>query len=77
MDNSWKVMFVCNGKSCTKDGANGVLNELKKRANQGIEIKTKFCVGKCGNGPIIVVLPKETWYEKVSLEKLNLILEKS
>jgi NADH:ubiquinone oxidoreductase subunit E len=76
MSNYPKVIFVCNGKSCSKDGAINILNELKKNANQKIEIKTKFCFGKCGNGPIIVVLPNETWYEKVLPEQINLILAK-
>ena len=52
-----------------------VLKALEKKPILGVEIVTKFCFGQCGNGPMVVVLPEETWYSRVHLDHLNLIVQ--
>lgn len=75
MVNSQTVVFVCNGKSCSLDGAAKIIAYLHQKSNNEVKIKTKFCFGKCGNGPILVVLPVEKWFYKTDLEKVNSLLE--
>ncbi len=75
MVNLSPVIFVCQGKSCSQDGAKEIIADLEKKTLGKIEIKTKFCFGKCGNGPIVVVLPEEKWFYNTKLEQLNFILD--
>jgi NADH:ubiquinone oxidoreductase subunit E len=75
MSNTRKLIIVCVGKSCTKDGAKKILINLNKNQLDNVKVTTKFCFGKCGNGPIIVILPEEIWYNHVQPEQIPLIIK--
>ncbi len=74
MSASSKLIVICQGKCCRKDGANQVLQEFQKRKTNNIEIITKYCFGKCGNGPMVLVLPEEIWYSHVKPKQVSLII---
>ncbi len=75
MKNEAKIIIICNGTSCRKDGANQVLKEFKKQTKEETGVRTKHCFGKCGNGLIVVVLPEITWYDHVKLSQVPLIIK--
>lgn len=75
MSNTRKLIIVCVGKSCSKDGAKKILINLKDNELNKVKVTTKFCFAKCGNGPIIVILPEEIWYYYVSVEEIPLIIK--
>ena len=33
------------------------------------------CLGQCGNGPMVLFLPEETWYSGVDLDAVTMIIE--
>jgi NADH:ubiquinone oxidoreductase subunit E len=74
MKNPPKLVVICNGKSCRKDGANKLLNTLKKHQSDEFIITTKYCLGKCGNGPIVFILPEEKFDDHVTEEKILSII---
>lgn len=70
-----KLIVICNGKTCSKDGANKLLNYLQKQSPNKYNFTTKHCFGKCGNGPIVFILPHQKFYYHVNLNKILVILE--
>lgn len=74
MSNFSKLIVICQGKCCRKNGANKVLQTFKENQTENFEIRTKYCFGKCGNGPMVLVLPEEIWYSHVKPEQVPLIL---
>jgi (2Fe-2S) ferredoxin len=70
------LVIVCQGKSCRKYGANKVLKAFQENQLAQMEIRTQFCLGQCGNGPMIVILPEKVWYDNVDPEQVPLIINK-
>lgn len=66
--------------SCGETGAAGVLEKFA----QGIESKMLFekaiisstsCLGPCSMGPMVIIYPEGTWYNRVKPEDVDEILE--
>jgi (2Fe-2S) ferredoxin len=75
MEKEPKLIVICNGKTCVKDGANKLLNFLHKPSSNEYNFTTKHCFGKCGNGPIVFTLPSQKFYNHVNLKKILMILD--
>lgn len=73
-------LLFCNGGSCIKNGAEQLTKEV--RAYLRIEglyhsthtIKT-LCMGRCADGPNMIVLPDTTWYKEMTTEKAIEVVE--
>jgi (2Fe-2S) ferredoxin len=76
-----KHVFVClNAKACAEEGANEVMDALRKeissrKLNKEIRINKSGCFDQCGNGPMIVVYPDSIWYAHVKPEDCKEIVE--
>jgi NADH:ubiquinone oxidoreductase subunit E len=68
-------LLICQNRTCRKQGANAVLKAFKAIENSGITIVSSGCLGQCGNGPIVLILPQEIWYYHVKKEDVNKILK--
>lgn len=55
-------VLVCLNRACRKAGAAQVLTALRCDGDSKAEIVAADCLGQCGNGPMILVLPDEVWY---------------
>jgi (2Fe-2S) ferredoxin len=83
----YHVFFCVNqreaGESCCAQiGAQRVRDYTKKRikelrlAGEGnIRINMAGCLGRCTEGPVLVVYPDETWYTYVDEEDIDEIIE--
>jgi len=71
-----KLIVICNGKTCQKEGGRQLLKDVQKELSGDYQIITKFCFGYCGNGPIVYVLPDDRIYYHTSIEKIKLILKR-
>jgi NADH:ubiquinone oxidoreductase subunit E len=60
-----KVILVCQNRTCRRQGSAKVLAALQAGAIANVTVKPTGCLGKCGNGPMVVVLPEEIWYSGV------------
>lgn len=70
-----KQVLICQGKACRKSGSQKVLAAFRAQAVNGIEIVASGCLGRCGNGPMVLVLPEGVWYRQVLLEEVGAICD--
>ena len=62
-----RTVLVCQHETCPRQGAAAVLKAFKSMAPSDVEVISVGCLGECGSGPMVVVLPEEIWYAPVSL----------
>ncbi len=70
-DTGRPCLTVCAGSGCSAAGANGLLEKLRAEvASRGlqdtIEVKSTGCHGFCERGPVMLVWPDGTFYNKVT-----------
>src|SRR5579883_955768 len=76
-----KHVFVCvSGKTCPDQGATAVFDELRKEIferglKSSIRINKAGCFDHCGNGPLVVIYPQNTWYAHVQASDCREIVE--
>ncbi|NEX21291.1 (2Fe-2S) ferredoxin domain-containing protein [Thiorhodococcus mannitoliphagus] len=81
-------VFLCtnlrdNGRQCCAlSGASAARDFLKARAKElglsgsgGIRVNAAGCLGRCAEGPTLVVYPDGVWYSYVDNEDLEEILQ--
>ncbi len=77
-------MLVCTGPRCTQDGEAEALfgslgEKLKERGLDADDARVKrtrcSCFAICQGGPIVVVHPDGTWYQNVTPDVLDRILD--
>lgn len=81
-DNSQPCIVVCGGTGCTTLGSHSVYETLQrciedKKLAVKVHIKKSGCHGFCENGPLVVIYPKEIFYQKVSVEDAPKIIEET
>lgn len=73
------IIFICNGGSCLKKGAEENTNLLRQQIKDcKVEdsvhtIKTRCC-GQCEHGPVVFVQPDDIWYKDVTEEVSKAII---
>jgi (2Fe-2S) ferredoxin len=65
-----KHVLVCTNADCADRGGLGVLEEIRrgvKRAGvqRDVRVTKTSCMGRCGEGPTVVVYPDGVWYRGV------------
>jgi sirohydrochlorin ferrochelatase/(2Fe-2S) ferredoxin len=68
-----KHVLVCANADCAERGAIGVIDALRravKRAGvqRDVRVTRTSCMGRCGEGPAVVVYPDGVWYRGVRAE---------
>lgn len=56
-----QTVLVCQNKTCSKQGSAQVLETFQQQAPADSEVKASGCLGQCGSGPTVLILPKQTW----------------
>ena len=69
-----RQVFVCQHRTCTKDGAAEVLATLQQQKVINVSVEACECLGLCGSGPIVVVLPDNVYYWRVTPKKAQAII---
>lgn len=67
---------ICQHKSCRKQGAVKVFKAFKALAPADVSIEPSGCLGQCGNGVMVLVLPDEIWYCRVLPEEVGAIVDR-
>ncbi|GAP94435.1 (2Fe-2S) ferredoxin domain-containing protein [Leptolyngbya sp. NIES-2104] len=70
------IVRICQHKTCRKQGAAKVLKTFQSLAPDHISIEPSGCLGQCGNGSMVLVLPDEVWYCRVSPEEVSAIVDR-
>jgi (2Fe-2S) ferredoxin len=70
-----KCVRVCQNRSCKRQGAANVLAAFVALPVPGVMVSASGCLGQCGNGPMVLVLPEMVWYSRVQPEEVPLLVE--
>lgn len=83
------VFFCVNQREggiacCNAHGADALRNYAKDRIKAlglhegaaSVRINSAGCLGRCDDGPVIVVYPEETWYTYVDKEDIDEIVDR-
>lgn len=71
-----KHVQVCQNRTCRKQGAKEVLAAFQALPVPDVRVTGCGCLGQCGNGPMVLVLPDEIWYSTVQPDEVSFIVEK-
>ncbi|MBD1856913.1 MULTISPECIES: (2Fe-2S) ferredoxin domain-containing protein [Leptolyngbya] len=67
---------ICQHQSCRKQGAAKVIQAFQSLAPVGVNIEPSSCLGQCGNGVMVLVLPDQIWYDRVRPEEVKAIVDR-
>lgn len=56
---------VCQHQTCRQQGSAAVLLAVQQAAPAGVAVVGSGCLGQCGNGPMLLILPEQIWYSRV------------
>ncbi|NJL11224.1 MAG: (2Fe-2S) ferredoxin domain-containing protein [Calothrix sp. SM1_7_51] len=71
-----RYVQVCQNRTCRKQGATEVLAAFQAQPLADVTVRGSSCLGQCGNGPMVLVLPEVVWYSGVQQDEVSLIVEK-
>ncbi len=66
-DRSARKAFVCRHRTCRRDGADAVWECLRTFAPEAAE--ETGCLGLCGGGPMVLVVPEGVYYWRITPKK--------
>jgi (2Fe-2S) ferredoxin len=70
-----KCVRVCQNRTCKKQGAKEVLAAFAALPVADVNVTGSSCLGQCGNGPMVLVLPDMVWYSGVQPDEVRLLVE--
>ena len=71
-----RLLLVCQNRTCRKQGSEKVLAAFQTFDIPNITVEKSGCLGKCGSGPMVLVLPEEIRYSHVETQNVSVIMEK-
>jgi (2Fe-2S) ferredoxin len=70
-----RCVRVCQNRTCKKQGAAKVLGAFTALPVPGVTVTASGCLGQCGNGPMVLVLPDMVWYSGVQASEVPLLVK--
>lgn len=70
-----RCVRVCQNRTCRKGGAKSVLEAFQAHPVSGVNVTASSCLGQCGNGPMVLVVPDMVWYCGVQAHEVPLVVE--
>ena len=70
-----RTILVCQGHTCSLSDSAQVLVAFQVHSPPDVKITGCGCLGQCGNGPMVLILPEETWYSGVLCDAVTIIIE--
>ncbi len=74
MAESQRLVIVCQYRSCQRYGSAKVLQKLMADVPSGVTVQPSGCLGLCGSGPIVLVMPDDLYYWRVSPAEVEVII---
>lgn len=75
-ENQTRYVMVCQHSSCMMQGSARILLALQiTDLPEDIVVMPSGCQGQCSTSPTVRILPEETWYCRVQLSDVPLIVE--
>ena len=69
-------ILVCQNRTCRKQGAEKVLAAFQSQPVPGVTVTGCGCLGECGNGPMVQVVPDQIWYNQVHPDEVPAIVKR-
>ena len=69
-------VLVCQNTACRKSGSHAVRLAFQQHASAYATVHGVGCLGRCGNGPMAIVLPQEVWYSRLRPEDVATIVNR-
>lgn len=66
---------VCQNRTCRRQGAAAVLAAFQTQMVPGVQVEGCGCLGQCGNGPMVFVIPDQVWYSRVHSAEVPTIVQ--
>ena len=73
---STRCVMVCQNRTCRKQGAAKVLAAFQSHPVTGVTVQVSSCLGQCGNGPMVIVLPEQVWYSRVQPAEVPAVVKR-
>ncbi|MEO0826054.1 MAG: (2Fe-2S) ferredoxin domain-containing protein [Cyanobacteria bacterium J06642_9] len=70
-----RCVMVCQNRSCERSQSAEVLAAFRQHQSKSLFISASECLGQCGSGPTVRVMPDDTWYRQVRPEDVEEIFE--
>ncbi|MEL6461744.1 MAG: (2Fe-2S) ferredoxin domain-containing protein [Cyanobacteria bacterium J06621_15] len=70
-----KTVRVCQNRTCKKQGAVKVLAAFEENPVSEVTVISSSCLGQCGNGPMVLILPEMVWYSNVRPSEVKKVVE--
>lgn len=67
---------VCQNRTCRQQGAAKVLAAFRSHPVPNFTVIASGCLGQCGNGPMVVILPEQIWYSRIQPVEVPAIVER-
>lgn len=74
---SQKQILVCQNRSCRKAGSARILAAFGTLAPPDLTVVACGCLGHCGSGPMVLVLPDQTLYNHLYLQDVEEIIHQA
>ncbi|AFY45962.1 ferredoxin [Nostoc sp. PCC 7524] len=71
-----RCVRVCQHRTCKKQGGKEVLAAFTALPVPNVTVTASSCLGQCGNGPMVLILPDMVWYCGVQPHEVPLVVEK-
>ncbi|NEQ32302.1 MAG: (2Fe-2S) ferredoxin domain-containing protein [Leptolyngbya sp. SIO4C5] len=70
-----RCVLICQNRSCLRSEADQVLAAFRAQTELPVFISPSECLGQCGSGPTVKVMPDNTWYCRVKVTDVAEIVE--
>lgn len=70
-----RCVRVCQNRTCKKQGAAKVLEAFATLPVADVTVTASGCLGQCGQGPMVLILPDMVWYCGVRPNEVPLVVE--
>lgn len=71
-----KQVLVCQNTVCRRQGSKSVLGAFFSGVTTDVSIVKSGCLGQCGNGPTVLLLPEKVCYTWVQPNQVPMIIQK-
>ncbi|MBD2460573.1 (2Fe-2S) ferredoxin domain-containing protein [Oscillatoria sp. FACHB-1407] len=71
-----RTVLICQSKACRKGGSAKVLAAFQNAPVADVEVIASGCLGQCGSGPMVLILPDEIWYNRVSPKEVSAVVDR-
>lgn len=70
-----RQVLVCQHRTCAKDGAAKVLAKFQQQQMVNVTVEPCGCLGLCGSGPMVLILPDNVYYWQITPQKAQIIID--